>query len=334
MTAGQQPDQERLLRIGTFSRQARLSLHQLRHYHELGLLLPASVDPESGYRYYTEGQMAIAGVIAILRAVDMPLVEIRELLRDPSPDRVQETLDRHRTRLESRLAEARYMLSRLRELMKEGISMSPESETSDLVRVVLEAVRVHTESGQHALILREQDGERALPIWVGPSEASAAAGWLQTMTPGRPMTHDLVATMFGCCGATVDRAVITRLEEEVYYATIHLICQGSPQEIDARPSDAVNVAIRAGAPIFVASAIMDERAVAGPAEAPHRPPRVIAMAVDADTGHEMGPVYPEKLPEPGDEIDVPVPTALSVVSVEPAHEGRPALVRVRRPSAG
>src|SRR5215831_4596979 len=114
MTAPARPGRERLLRIGTFSRQARLSPHQLRHYHELGLLLPASVDPESGYRYYSEGQTATAEVIAILRSVDMPLGEIRELLRDPSPARVRETLDRHRARLERRLDEARYTLGRLR----------------------------------------------------------------------------------------------------------------------------------------------------------------------------------------------------------------------------
>lgn len=333
MSATGRPEPERLLRIGSFSRQARLSPHQLRHYHEVGLLLPASVDPESGYRYYSEGQTATAEVIAILRSVDMPLAEIRELLRDPSAERVQETLDRHRARLERRLDEARHMLGRLRELMKEGITMSDEPVGSDLVDVVLEAVRMHAETGQHVLVLRERDGQRVLPIWVGPSEANAAAMRLNGMQAPRPLTHDLLATMLDRTAATVERVVISRQEEDFYTATVHLSCAGGPEEIDARPSDAVNVALRTGAPILVAARVMDRAAVKPEQSDVPKPPLLLAMAVDADTGQDLGLIQLGKLPDPGDQVAVPAPTGWRVASVEPAEGDRPAKVVVRRPTA-
>jgi bifunctional DNase/RNase/DNA-binding transcriptional MerR regulator len=333
MTVPAGPGRERLLRIGPFSRQARLSPHQLRHYHELGLLLPASVDPESGYRYYAESQTATAEVIAILRSVDMPLAEIRDLLRDPSAERVQETLDRHRTRLERRLEEAGRMLGRLRELIQEGIPMSDAPDVGDLVEVVLQAVRMHAPTGQHVLLLRERAGERVLALWVGPFEANAAAMRLHGMAPARPLTHDLLAVIVERAGATVERVVITNQAEEVFYATVHLGGPAGPEEIDARPSDALNLALRSGAPVLVAARVMDEAArVPDPASAP-RPPGVSAMAVEAGTGQELGLLHLRELPGPGDQVAVHAPTGWRVVSVEPAEADRPPRIVVRRPSA-
>jgi bifunctional DNase/RNase len=333
MTVRGRPERERLLRIGTFSRQARLSPHQLRHYHEVGLLLPASVDPESGYRYYSESQTATAEVIAILRSVDMPLAEIRDLLRDPSTERVQATLDRHRARLERRLAEAGHMLGRLRELIQEGISMGAEAEAGDLVEVVLEAVRAHVPTGQHALMLRERDGERVMALWVGPSEANAAAIRLNGMTTVRPLTHDLLATVVERTRTTVDRVVITHQEEQVFYAAVHLTGAAGREEIDARPSDAVNLAVRTGAPILVTAHVMDAAAHRpDPASGP-RPATLVAMAVEAGTGDEMGLLYLRELPGPGDQVPVHAPTGWRVVSVEPAEGDAPARIMVRRPTA-
>lgn len=85
--------------------------------------------------------------------------------------------------------------------MKEGILMSDEPGGSDFVDVVLEAVRMHAETGQHVLMLRERAGERVLAIWVGPSEANAAAMRLNGMQAPRPLTHDLLATMLDRTGA-------------------------------------------------------------------------------------------------------------------------------------
>lgn len=217
--------------------------------------------------------------------------------------------------------------------MKEGILMSDEPSGSDFVDVVLEAVRMHAETGQHALMLRERDGERVLAIWVGPSEANAAAMRLNGMQAHRPLTHDLLATMLDRTGATVERVVISRWEEDLYRATVHLSCGGRPEEIDARPSDAVNVALRTSAPILVAARVMDRAAVRPEESDVPKPPPLLAMAVDADTGHDLGLVHLGKLPEPGDQVAVPVPTGWRAVSVEPAEGDRPATVVVRRPTA-
>jgi uncharacterized protein len=333
MTVPARPERERLLRIGPFSRQARLSPHQLRHYHELGLLLPASVDTESGYRYYAESQTATAEVIAILRSVDMPLAEIRELLRDPSADRVRATLDRHRTRLERRLEEAGHMLGRLRELIQEGIPMGDVSDAGDLVEVVLDAVRAHVPTGQHVLLLRERAGERVLALWVGPFEANAAAMRLHDMAPARPLTHDLLAVLVERAGATVESVVITHQAEEVFYATVHLGFTGGPDKIDARPSDAINLALRTGAPVLVAARLMDESARVRDPESGPGPSVVVAMAVEAGTGQDMGLVHVRELPGPGDQVAVHAPTGWRVVSVEPADRDRPPRIVVQRPSA-
>lgn len=211
--------------------------------------------------------------------------------------------------------------------------MSDDSGGNDLVDVVLEAVRMHAETGQHVLMLRERDGERVLPIWVGPFEANAAAMRLNGMQASRPLTYDLLATMLDRSGATVERVVISRREEDFYTATVHLSNEGRPEEIDARPSDAVNVALRTSAPILVAARVMDKAAVRPEQSEAPKPPALLAMAVDADTGQDLGLVHLGKLPEPGDQVAVPVPTGWRVVSLEPAERSRPATVLVRRPTA-
>jgi uncharacterized protein len=138
--------------------------------------------------------------------------------------------------------------------------MGDAPDTNDLVEVVLDAVRAHAETGQHVLLLRERAGERVLALWVGPSEANAAAVRLNGMTTARPLTHDLLATMVRRAAASVERVVITHQAEQVFYAIVRLNSPGGPEEIDARPSDAVNVALRTGAPILVAARVMDEAA--------------------------------------------------------------------------
>jgi bifunctional DNase/RNase len=225
------------------------------------------------------------------------------------------------------------VLGRLRELIQEGIPMGDVSNAGDLVEVVLDAVRAHAPTGQHVLLLRERAGERVLAVWVGPSEANAAALRLNDMTPARPLTHDLLAALVERTGAAVERVVITHQAEEVFYATVHLRGPAGPDEIDARPSDAINLALRTGAPILVAAGIMAESARVPDPESEPGPPAVSAMAVEAGTGQDMGLVHVLKLPEPGDQVAVHAPTGWRVVSVEPAEGDRPPRIVVRRPSA-
>lgn len=100
-----QPIRAELESIGKFSRRSGVSVSHLRHYHEAGLLEPAYVDPESGYRYYAAAQSEAAEVIRILRAIDMPVRDIQRLLTDPSEPNIREILAKHRARLEQRLTQ-------------------------------------------------------------------------------------------------------------------------------------------------------------------------------------------------------------------------------------
>ena len=121
--------ERRLLPIGRFARLANLTPRQLRYYHALGLLLPAAVDPGSGYRYYAEAQRATAELIALLRSVDMPVPEIQSLLEDRSPANVRRVFERLRTAVEERLRRAHEILSRLDALTLEGTLMERKEAT-------------------------------------------------------------------------------------------------------------------------------------------------------------------------------------------------------------
>jgi effector-binding domain-containing protein len=114
---------ENLVPIGRFSKMTRLSVKALRHYDELGLLVPAVVDPSSAYRYYTYGQANRAEAIRVLRSLDMPLEDVREALEADDPQVAAKVLDRHRARLEVELGRHERMLAFLGRLVdrKEGV---------------------------------------------------------------------------------------------------------------------------------------------------------------------------------------------------------------------
>jgi bifunctional DNase/RNase len=113
------------------------------------------------------------------------------------------------------------------------------------------------------VILKEAGRDRYLPIWIGPWEASAIAMKLQGLTPERPLTHDLFATTLEELGARVDRVVISELAEETFHARIVLERDGRMVEVDARPSDALALAVRSSTRIFAAEAVLDQAALGG-----------------------------------------------------------------------
>ena len=117
-----------------------------------------------------------------------------------------------------------------------------------LVEMVVESVRVHMLSSRHVVILKETGRERYLPIWIGPWEASAIAMRLQGLTPERPLTHDLFASTLEAVDARVARVIISDLAEETFHARLFVERDGHVGEIDARPSDALALAVRVGAP--------------------------------------------------------------------------------------
>jgi bifunctional DNase/RNase len=132
---------------------------------------------------------------------------------------------------------------------------------SGLRQMIVESVRVHMLSSQHVVILREADRERYLPIWIGSWEAQSIAMKLQGIEAERPLTHDLLASILGDLGVSVRRIVVSDLADETYRARIVLASDGDDHEIDARPSDAIALAVRVAAPIFATEAVLDRASV-------------------------------------------------------------------------
>src|SRR6188508_3024758 len=101
------------------------------------------------------------------------------------------------------------------------------------------------------ILLRDREGQRVLPIWVGASEANAIALQIENISTPRPMTHDLLRNVIKDLNATVQKIVVSDIQENTFYAVIHLLLAGETVTIDARPSDAIALALRTRAPIFV-----------------------------------------------------------------------------------
>lgn len=108
------------------------------------------------------------------------------------------------------------------------------------------------------VILRDADDKNFLPIWVGVFEANAIALQLEGIQTPRPMTHDLLKQTIAGLGGTVERIVITKLQENTFYAEVHILIAGRPVVIDSRPSDAIALALRTSSPVFVEEAVLEK----------------------------------------------------------------------------
>ena len=111
--------------------------------------------------------------------------------------------------------------------------------------------------GTCAIVLREADGERFLPVVIGLLEAQAIAVKIQGMPTPRPLTHDLLNAIMGELHGKLVRVTIDNVREGTFFATLEIDNEGRVFKIDARPSDAIALALRAGAPVFVSEAVMD-----------------------------------------------------------------------------
>jgi bifunctional DNase/RNase len=130
-----------------------------------------------------------------------------------------------------------------------------------LVEMVVESVRVHMLSNRHVVILKDVEQDRYLPIWIGAWEASAIAMRLQGVSAERPLTHDLFVSAIAQLGARLDRVVISELSDETYHARLYLERDGVEVEVDARPSDALALAVRSEVPIFAAEEVLAQAAL-------------------------------------------------------------------------
>jgi bifunctional DNase/RNase len=165
-----------------------------------------------------------------------------------------------------------------------------------LVEMVVESVRVHTLSTQHVVILKETARDRYLPIWIGPWEANAIALRLQGVAPERPLTHDLFARALVELGVGVRRIIVSDLSEETFRARIVLEQDGATKELDARPSDAIALAIRAGVPIFATDAVLDRAGVIPESDEEERLSvfRQFVNSLETDLGEGSGPPPEER----------------------------------------
>jgi bifunctional DNase/RNase len=120
-------------------------------------------------------------------------------------------------------------------------------------------VRVEIPANTPMLLLREAEGRhRLLPIYIGSPEASAIHYALEGVVPPRPLTHDLFLNTLAELGATITQVVVTEIRDRTYYAELHLTTSTGGKVISARPSDAIALAVRCGAPMFASDALIDE----------------------------------------------------------------------------
>ena len=135
-----------------------------------------------------------------------------------------------------------------------------------MIEMTIDSIRMSLMNYQRVVILKEKDGERYLPIWIGPAEADSIALKLQDVKVPRPMTHDLLCSAIEALGATVSSIIVNELRNDTFYARILLIVDGKDMEIDSRPSDAIALAVRVEVPIYADESVLDKAGILLPAE--------------------------------------------------------------------
>lgn len=131
---------------------------------------------------------------------------------------------------------------------------------------MIDSIRVSLMNYQRVVILRVKDTDRYLPIWIGANEADAIAVKLQDVAVSRPLTHDLLGSVIDSLGAKVTSIVVSDLSNDTFYAKLVLGVNGGALEVDCRPSDAIALAVRSEAPIFVEESVLDKASVQMDAE--------------------------------------------------------------------
>src|ERR671914_1032532 len=126
-----------------------------------------------------------------------------------------------------------------------------------LIEMTIKGLMVDPITNMPIAILKDKDGDRVLPIWVGIFEANAIALQIENIATPRPMTHDLLRNVIADLEGQVDRVVVCDLKDNTFYAIIHLTVRGERVAIDARPSDAIALALRTRSPILVEETVID-----------------------------------------------------------------------------
>ena len=131
-----------------------------------------------------------------------------------------------------------------------------------MIEMKVMGIAIDTATGTPIIVLNDKDNRKALPIWIGSAEAIAIIRKIENIKVARPMTHDLIINIIEQTGYQIDRVEINDVEKETYFSTIYLRDKnGKEVEIDARPSDAIAIAIRVDAPIFVSAKVLADGSV-------------------------------------------------------------------------
>lgn len=130
-----------------------------------------------------------------------------------------------------------------------------------LTRMSIYGINLDLFSSSPIVILKVDEENRYLPIWIGQPEARSILMKLQNQEFSRPLTHDLAVDLVAQLGGAMERVTVTRLQDQTFYATISLVVGGKVMEVDSRPSDAIALAVRAGADIFASNEVIEEAGV-------------------------------------------------------------------------
>ncbi len=130
-----------------------------------------------------------------------------------------------------------------------------------MIEVTIDSIRVSLMSQHRIVVLKEVDTSRYLPIWIGPFEADAITIQLQGVQVARPLTHDLLKSVIDQMGAKISHIMVSDLKNDTFYARIVVDVNGNSMEIDARPSDAIALAVRVNAPLFVDEEVMENASI-------------------------------------------------------------------------
>lgn len=130
-----------------------------------------------------------------------------------------------------------------------------------LVPLEVIGVRLELPSNTPIVLLKEAEGSRYLPIWIGTTEATAIATAMEGVKTPRPLTHDLMRSVLDAVGVLATRVVITEMRNQVFYADLALDSGGTEVKVSSRPSDAIALAVRTGTPIFALPGLIDEAGI-------------------------------------------------------------------------
>lgn len=258
-----------------------MTVRSLHYYDEIGLLTPSG-RTSGGHRLYSEGDVQRLYRILALRRLGFALSEVASVLGADSPN-LRETVRRHFAAVERDLAQQRRLHQRLAEILsalERSVQPSIEQfidtvEAMAMIETTIADVVGHVRTHQRVsgkpnvapvdtriVLLQEAAGDRMLPIWVAHGdEGFNLVARLAGGTFSRPVTEDFVSRLIELSGARIERVAIDAFRDHIYYATVTMRAGEHSHEVDARPSDALNLAARLGCPIFVEPGVMDTCAI-------------------------------------------------------------------------